>query len=1024
MGYVSLHNHTSTGSILDGYQTEEELVKTVKSLGQTAVSISDHGSMRAVVKFYKECKANDIKPIIGCEFYFCPDVTIKDKRYHLLLLAMNNTGYHNLKLLDTIAYQEDHYHIRPRIDENDLRAHSEGLVCLTACMASIVNTEVGEEWLLKFKDIFGDRLFAEIQPLNIEKQQVYNSKVVELARKHGVPLVVTTDAHYSIPEDEKYHQYWTMIHRFRYDDHENYLWSEEEIRNTHLIPADTIDEAISNTQRIADMCNVTIETEGNHFPKYPTDNAVELVKTICRNNWKQMVPQGKYKEYGERFNEELRVLEKLDYLNYMLIIWDMLDYCKKQKIPTGYGRGSASSSLVGYLLGLHKIDPIKYRTEFFRFANEMRQTVPDVDSDVSRRHRGEVIEYVKGKYGTVSKVATLGYTKNPEKNDTGKAAVLKAVQALGNIEVAESGAKEPTIWTHKRALAITKQLVDSIDEILELPTDLTREQVVLLHDVATHFLGRVVQIGCHASAVLVTPDSIENYCPVEGAKSRDSSTGELAYTRMAGYEYHTVEEMGLMKLDILGLNTLDIIDDAVKYIKEVQGIDVDIDKISFDDPKVFAEYANGQTTGFFQMESRGMRKLAQDMHVSSFEDIAALVALFRPGPLDSGMTQQYVDGKNGETIEYPNEAMRKNTSNTFGVIVYQEQLMRISMDMCGWDLGQADLLRKIVGRKEVTKIAEITQEFISDAVKHGETQEVAEKVAEQVKAAGRYIFNRSHAVSYSAVSYITAYLKTYYPKEYMCAILNSKDKQEDIVPYIAELKRLKIPVLPPDLSMGNRKWTIEGNAIRVGLEYIKGVGKNLNTDSTETFESVVSTNTKTCVIPCIKAGALDYLGESRASLLAKFATTQDSLKRVQQCQEKIQQYSGDPKKQKLLLQWQEKLKAAQEITLVTPEKYDEAAGEFEVLSFSFHELSKVKTGEVTNVFTKNDKNGREMAWVTMSTPYGDFRCTVFADGWQKVSKVAVGETYKFVVNDKGILEELQMDGKVIKVNERRKQWKH
>lgn len=492
------------------------------------------------------------------------------------------------------------------------------------------------------------------------------------------------------------------------------------------------------------------------------------------------------------------------------------------------------------------------------------------------------------------------------------------------------------------------------------------------------------------------------------------------YTRMAGYEYHTVEEMGLMKLDILGLNTLDIMDDTVKYIKESKGIDVDLDKITFDDPKVFAEYAKGETTGFFQMESRGMRKLAQDIKVSSFDDISALVALFRPGPLGSGMTQQYIDGKNGGFTDYPNETMRKYTSNTFGVIVYQEQLMRIAMDMCGWNLGQADNLRKIVGRKEVTKIDEITNEFIRDAMKRGETEEVSRKVAEQVKSAGNYIFNLSHSVSYSAVSYITAYLKTYFPREYLCAILNSKDKQEDILPYLTELKRLKVPVYPPDLSIGNRKWTLESNGIRMGLEYIKGVGKNLNTEHTETFESVVESNTKTCVIPCIKAGALDYLKLSRAVMLAKFAGTQESLKRVQECQEKIEKYTGDPKKLKLLEQWQEKLKTAKEITQVTPEKYDMIAGECEVLSFSFHEIPKVKTGEVTNVFKKNDKNGREMAWVTIKTTYGDFRCTVFADGWAKVGAlVKLGESYKFVVNDQGILEELQVDDKVIKVNERK-----
>ena len=281
MSYCSLHNHTEN-SILDGYQTIKELVGRAKELGYPAVGLSDHGTMRGVVKFYKECKAAGVKPIVGCEFYFCPDVTIKSKNYHLLLFAMDNIGYMNLKLLDSFAYREENFHNRPRIDEDILRKHSDGIVCLTACMASIVNTEVGEEWLLKFKDIFGDRLFAEIQPLNLEKQQIYNGKVVELARKHGIPLVVTTDAHYARKEDEKYHQAWTMIHGFRYDDYENYLWSEEEIKSTSWIPKDTIEEAIENTQRIADMCNVTIEVERNHFPKYPVDNAVEKVNEICR----------------------------------------------------------------------------------------------------------------------------------------------------------------------------------------------------------------------------------------------------------------------------------------------------------------------------------------------------------------------------------------------------------------------------------------------------------------------------------------------------------------------------------------------------------------------------------------------------------------------------------------------------------------------------------------------------------------------------------------------------------------------
>lgn len=327
------------------------------------------------------------------------------------------------------------------------------------------------------------------------------------------------------------------------------------------------------------------------------------------------------------------------------------------------------------------------------------------------------------------------------------------------------------------------------------------------------------------------------------------------------------------------------------------------------------------------------------------------------------------------------------------------------------------MLRKIIGRKEVTQIEKITQEFISDAIANGETPEVARKVAEQVKSAGKYIFNYSHSVSYGLLSYVTGYLKVHYTKEFLCATLNCKSSQELSLPYIQELKRLKIPVLPPDLSKGNREWTIEGNGIRMGLSYLKGVGKVLCTDHTETFESVVSSNSKTVVIPLIKSGALDYLGESRAALLAKFATTQDTLKRIAQCEERIEYYTGIPNKVKLLEQWKEKLSLAQEIQEVTPEKYDTVAGECEVMSFSFSEIPKVKTGVVTRLAKINDKRGREMAFAEFETSYGTFKATIFADGWEKVQDTLTqGNTYKFVVNDKGILEELQVDDKVIKVN--------
>ena len=433
--YSSLHVH-SHFSIMDGYQTMKELVGRVKELGQSAVALTDHGTMRGIVEFYRECKSQEVKPILGCEFYFCPDVSIRERSFthHLVLLAMNEVGYRNIKELDTIAYEENHMFYKPRIDEDDLRAHSEGVICLSACMASIVNTDAGEDWFVKFKEIFGDRFFAEIQPLNIDRQWTYNDKVIGLARKYNVPLVVTTDAHFARKEDEPYHQLWLQIHGNGYHDDENFLWSEDEIMATPWIPQEVKREAIDNTARIADMCNVEIEFGGMHYPVYTERDPEEVVTEICRNNWKAKVPHGKYAEYAERFKAEMKDLKATNYLNYLLIIWDLVNWCVKNNIPVGEGRGSAAGCLVGYLMGFHKIDSIKYDTAFFRFCNPQRQSPADIDTDVSTDNRGKIIDYIREHYGTVYKVTTYGYTKNPDKPDVGKQAVLRAQQALEKAE--------------------------------------------------------------------------------------------------------------------------------------------------------------------------------------------------------------------------------------------------------------------------------------------------------------------------------------------------------------------------------------------------------------------------------------------------------------------------------------------------------------------------------------------------------------------------------------------------------------
>lgn len=1187
--YVSLHNH-SDGSLLDGYQTVQEMVSRAKALNMPAISLTDHGTMRNIIRFYEECTSNDVKPIVGCEFYFCPDVTIRDHSltHHLVLLAMNDEGYMNLKRLDTFAYDENSYYYKPRIDWEVLQKYSDGLICLSACMASIVNTENGEEWFKRYKELFQDRFYAEIQPLNMEKQWKYNEKVIGLARKYSVPLVVTTDAHYSVPEGRIYHSHWIRINNHQYHNDENYIWGEDEIRKTQWIPQDVIDECIESTERIAAKCNVVIPDTGSHYPKYPCSNPKEKVREICRSHWKDLVPKGKYKEYAERFEMEMKDLEATNYIEYLLIIWSVLSWCKEQHIPLGEGRGSSAGCLVGYLMGIHKIDPIKYHTEFFRFCNRERKSPADVDSDISTLNRGRVIEHVREMYGNVCKVQTLGYTKDPDKPSAGKEAVLKAWQALFNkysdtapmVPCEEQGGSmiSPS-WEYnpKYKIEASKYVVESIDDLQNAPISLNEKQKAELIDVAKHFCGRIDKIGVHASAVLVTPNDLVNYTPVEGCYSNDTSTGKREYLRTACYSFHELEQRGNLKLDLLGLNTLDLIDKCMGYV----GKNMNLDDIPMDDKEAYDMYSNGNLDGVFQMESPGMRKVAKELHVSCFGDVAALVALYRPGPLDSGMMQQYIDGKNGASVDYLCDAYKEITKNTFGVIVYQEQCMKLAMKMAGYSLGEADMLRKVIGRKEMTKIDAAVKEFISRCMEHGYSKEIAEKVGMQIKAAGRYLFNKclsgreyiithtgaktkrsirelyrffhdnkynkhqldpwgvhgvkacsmdnngkivenyivdvresgimpmfiletesgkqvrctlnhkiptphgikllvelsvgdsvyvsdvldthiervasityecdemcydvemgnpyhnfvtgngivvcnSHSVAYGRLSYKTAYLKAHYPVQFMCALLNTKNGDQDkVISYLANCKEMGIKILPPDFSVGNKEWQIEGNCIRVGLTYIKGVGKELalsvqeetNCDysSLTDWNSIVEHNNSGVVKGLIQAGALDFLNKPRGWMMSNLSNTQKYVKRLQQCKERISFYRDDYEKAtndkeraralRMENHWAEKRNSV-EFVECKEKPLDKAAGEIATLGFSFSKIPDVLCGVASSVHEITTKNGNKMALVTFTTEdYGTYKGSIapflWGHGKTRYGRdklfVEQGKTYEFMM---------------------------
>lgn len=970
--FTHLHVH-SDHSLFDGYQTIDEILNRVKELGQEAVAITEHGTMASIIEFHKKTLEQDIKPIIGCEFYFCEDKFIKDRAFthHLILLAKNETGYMNLKRLNKIAFNKDdgHFYFKPRIDSKELTEYSDGLICLSACLASIINTENGEKWVQYFKNIFGDDFYLEVQPHPIDEQKEYNFKLLSYCAKYKVKAVVTTDAHYSKKEDAAWHKKWIGLQKGEYYTTDtNYLWSEDELLNSNFLPQNITRELIRNTQEITNKIEIyDLAPAGNHFPTYPTNNACEKIKEICRSVWKDKVPQGHYKEYGDRFLYELSMLEKCGYTNYLLLTWDFLNWCKRNNIFTGVGRGSVGGSVVAWLLGIHHVDPIKYNLLFERFCNPERVSAPDIDNDLQTSRRGEAIGYLIKQYGNVMKIRTYSYLGN-------KSAIKRAGQVLGI---------EPTIVND-----ITKQ-IEEIDDVINVRAKVNKEKLI---DTAKHFYGRMGAFGSHASAVLITPDDTINYVPIEYQSVSDESlNGERIWTQVASGDFHDLENFGLMKLDVLGLNTLDVIDNTLKQIKDK----VDIYNLDTNDEKVFKLYQKGDLLGCFQMDSSGMRKLAKDMKVSCFENIIALVALFRPGPLGSGLVDSYVNGKNGGRIIYLCKEIEEVLSPTYNVIVYQEQVMLLAQKLAGYTMGQADMLRKIIGRKEEDKIEKATQDFKAAVIKNGFSKEIAEYIGNQIKAAGRYIFNKSHATAYGYLSYITAYLKVYYPKEFMCALINSKKDQKDVVPYVAECKRLKIKILPPDLRKGNLEWQAEEEGIRVGLTYIRNVGSQVDTTHYKDYQDVVEHNNKKITEGLIKAGAMDFLNIPRGKMLMQLVSMQDFLKRKNTCKQKVDENSlalenaklkNDAKEirkyERQLASWKEKL---EKCTLEETTDWQEVSNcqlENEVLKFTFSEVPRVKDATIKQIKLHKDKKGKEMAFVVFITNYREYNCTVFARQWK------------------------------------------
>ncbi len=897
MSFVHLHLHTEY-SLLDGACRIEKLMDRVKELGQSAVAITDHGVMYGCIDFYKAAKAAGVKPIIGCEVYVAPRNMsdrvhgIDNDPYHMVLLCKDRTGYENLCYLVSQAFVEGFYG-KPRVDLALLREHHEGLIATSACLAGGVAQRLLQEdydaakaYAVELADIFGeDDFYLELQDHGIPEQTAVNQGVMRIARETGLPLIVTNDAHYLRKEDAKMQDVLLCVqtgktvddpNRMKFQTEEFYLKSEEELRQ--LFP--NCDEAFENTAKIADRCNLEFVFNEYHLPAFPVPEGYtneEYFRKLCEDGFKERYISPP-ESYRERLNYEIDVISRMGYVNYYLIVWDFIRYAKEQGIPVGPGRGSGAASIVAYCMHITEVDPMKYALIFERFLNPERVSMPDFDTDFCQERRGEVIDYVMEKYGAdhVAQIATFGtMAARGAIRDVGRA--LNFTYAETDV-VAKLVPTMPLHITLKEALEVSPKLKEMYDG---------DDRVKTLIDTAMSLEGMPRNTSTHAAGVVITADPVHTYVPL----SRNDDTTVTQYTMT------TIEELGLLKMDFLGLRNLTVIEDAQRQIRELQP-DFNIDTVPDDDPATFQMLAEGKTQGVFQLESAGITGVCINMKPTSIEDMTAIVALYRPGPMDS--IPRFIANKlDHGKITYKTPLLEPILKVTYGCIVYQEQVIEIFRSLGGYTMGQADNIRRAISKKKMKVIdAERTvfvygdkEQGISGAMAKGVPEDVAQSIYDEIVAFANYAFNKAHAVCYAVVSYQTAYLKCHYPKQYMAALMTSVlDSATKISGYIAECKELGIATLPPDINHSVDNFAVEGDCIRFGLGAVKNVGRGLirsmvakrNEDgqfqSLEDFiQRMGDELNKRAVENFIKCGAMDCFGYHRSELLAVYESMMDSI---------------------------------------------------------------------------------------------------------------------------------------------------
>ena len=898
MAFTHLHVHTEY-SLLDGSNKIKEYVARVKELGMNSAAITDHGAMYGVIDFYKAANAAGIKPILGCEVYVAPNSRFDrelshgdDRYYHLVLLAENNTGYSNLIKIVSRGFTEGYYY-KPRVDMEVLNQFHEGIIALSACLAGEVQRylvrglyEEAKEVACKYQKCFGEgNFFLELQDHGIPEQKSVNAQLLRMSQETGIGLVATNDVHYTRAEDAEAHDILLCLqtgkkltdeNRMRYEGGQYYVKSEEEMRA--LFPY--AKEALDNTQKIADRCQVEIEFGVTKLPRFDVPEGYDswtYLNKLCHEGLVRRYPD-RHEELLPKLDYELSVIQKMGYVDYFLIVWDFINFARTHGIPVGPGRGSAAGSLVSYTTGITNIDPIRYNLLFERFLNPERVTMPDIDIDFCYERRSEVIDYVVQKYGKdcVCQIVTFG-----------------TMAARGVIRDVGRVMDLPYNFCDTIAKNIPNELNITIDKALIMNQELrsmyeSDPQVHSLIDMAKRLEGLPRHTSMHAAGVVISRKAMDEYVPLSRG-SDGTITTQFVMT--------TIEELGLLKMDFLGLRTLTVIDDAVKLVKENYGTEINVDTINYDDKKVLESLGTGRTEGVFQLESAGMKNFMKELKPRNLEDVIAGISLYRPGPMD--FIPKYIKGKNEpDNITYECKELIPILEPTYGCIVYQEQVMQIVQNLAGYTMGQADNIRRAMSKKKQYVIDAERQNFvygneeqgIKGCINNGISEESANKIYDSMVDFAKYAFNKSHAAAYAVVAYQTAYLKYYYPKEFMAALMTSVlDNTRKVAEYVYTCRQMGIKILLPDINEGEGKFTATKEGIRYGLYAIRSVGRpvvdaiveerkvNGPYPTLQNFIERVSGRevNKRSVENFIKAGACDSLDGNRKQMMFTYAALMD-----------------------------------------------------------------------------------------------------------------------------------------------------